>query len=201
MSVFTRITLSQGIYGCYIQENVYDIIKSITSLAPAEWKIEEDTIDFIMKPEDVRYNTLVRPTDTLIISTDAKGTFSTSSIYRKIGKIFRFPLEIDFAVDLRCIITKSWEAQTELHLYEDSNPSDIVLRTNRRTVACIVYGNDIKIAFEKHWRGPYLLDTDSSWLFKRDPVCFCEIEIEGDASHQLCKNIITCLLPGSKTTT
>lgn len=196
MTIYTRIVFCQGCYVCYTSETTHDIIKDIMSMAPAEWTLDEDLVDFFVKPSYTLFSDAVDKDDTVMITTDSKGRFSESSIYRKIGRSTKLRLNVDFATHLNAVVSKSWEVKTDIKIAKHAEPSDLVVRSNRRIVSCVSYGTPVRIVFETHRRGPFINQETKEWIFKDEPVHFCEVEIKGDAPMSLCRNIIETLLPG-----
>lgn len=189
----TRISLGSKHVVNYVLETDYHKIKKCLP----DFRIEEDKIDFVVSQNDIQLPHLFPDNSTLIISSDTKGSYSSSRSFKRITNQGAFTLD-----GIECFVSHWEDRLYEIYPDQDANPVDILIRTNRKTLTRLVDGYKVIISLELHWRGPWLQETRDRWVFQSDPQYFIEAEIDDHvdtfSSYNILKTIFSCsgMIPG-----
>lgn len=197
MTIYTRISFGSEHQNCYINKTAYSCLSGYMSLHPAQVTLLEDEVDFVLSKESVYPKHYFQDADTLIMTADVRGVTSSMRCHYKIGKRVNLPLSsgLHRSALTSCCITRFNSYPIDVGIFDDEKPVDVILRTNRKLVKCTSHGQELNITMEKHWRGPWSNPDMSRIYFVKEPVYFIEIEAEGDASIDTCKQWISTLLP------
>lgn len=180
----TRINVGGSIQPTYVDQQNYDYL--ISFIKPEMLILEEDMIDFVVSQTNVCQSLICKREDTLIITSDTHGSFSSSRSFRRLSTLKSF----DINTNLRCLISYWNDRRVEIYPEEDSNPVDIIVRTNRKRLTRLYKNYKVSLVFETHWRGPWFQENKSRWVFRQHPVYFVEIEVDDFINVDDCHHII-----------
>lgn len=197
MVVVTRINFGASKNSVYINNTAHEILSQYMCLNPAQITLLDDEIDFILSRSDVYPRNSVGHHDTIILTADTRGTNTHMRCHRRIGARKFVPISTGLhatALTQACI-SRYICFPVDLGILQESNPTDVILRTNRKLVKCTSYGTELNIIIEKHWRGPWITPSKDKIHYVQDPVYFIEVEVEGDACTETCIKWLETLIP------
>jgi len=182
----TRINIGSHPYSSYLQQDHFESLLRIFNLKfQNKMILEDDKIDFVVSQSSVCNSYFFRKEDTLLITSDAYGSFSSCSCFRRLSTLNMLPIQ-----DVFCSVSHWNDKRIELFPHEDATPVDIVVRTNMKKIYLNEDGKRITITIEYHWRGPWLQELNHRWIFREKPVYFIEVEVKDEVDQLETLNII-----------